>query len=171
MQRQALSILTALTLTGLAPLPAQTWTFSSPPVASYEQFGTGCAGSVGVPVLDAAPGSLPRIDSTFTLQLTNLPAGNTAFVIFGFSNTDWAGIPLPADLTPFGLPGCTVYLSVDAAFPVANPSGTAQFDLPIPNDPSLVGLTFFNQALVLDPGVNFFGAVVTNAGEGVIGPK
>ena len=46
-----------------------------------------------------------------------------------------------------------------------------QLPLAIPNDGSLVGLNFFNQAFVLDPGVNPAGGVVTNAGEGVIGPK
>ncbi len=145
-----------------------------PAQEAYTPFGAGCAGSVGVPViLPAAPGNLPRIGNTFTVQLGNLPTGNgSGFVIFGFSRTDWAGIPLPADLSPFGLFGCTLYTSVDAAFPVMTSMGTAEFSLPIPNDPSLLAVKFFNQALVLDPGVNPFlgGAVVTNAAEGIIGP-
>ena len=30
-------------------------------LASYKTFGEGCAGSFGIPALDAAPGSLPRV--------------------------------------------------------------------------------------------------------------
>ena len=30
-------------------------------------------------------------------------------------------------------------------------------------------VVFFNQAIVLDPGVNTFGAVVSNAGSGIAG--
>jgi hypothetical protein len=46
----------------------------------------------------------------------------------------------------------------------------ATFRLPIPGVPALVGLKFYNQALVLDPGAgNVIGAVVSEAAEGVVG--
>ncbi len=153
-----------LTLSLLATaLPAQ---------QEYTPFGIGCAGSVGVPLLAAAPGPLPRVDGSFTLQLSNLPAGNLgAFVVFGFSSSDWLGIPLPSELSSVGMSGCTAYVSVDAAFVVGTTGGTAQFPVTIPNDPSLLALHFFNQAVVVDPGVNSFGGVVTNAAEGIIGPR
>ena len=143
-----------------------------PAQQNYTPFGNGCAGSNGVPLLAAAPGPLPRVDGVFTLQLSNLPAGNFgAFVVFGFSTTDWLGIPLPSDLSSVGMIGCTAYVSVDAAFGVVTAGGTAQFPITIPNDPSLLALHFFNQAVVVDPGVNFFGGVVSNAAEGIIGPR
>jgi hypothetical protein len=42
--------------------------------------------------------------------------------------------------------------------------------LPIPDSPSLVGVLFYNQALVLDINAgNPFGAVVSDAMEGVVG--
>ena len=64
-------------------------------LASYLPFGSGCAGSVGIPVLAAAADSLPRISHTFTVEISNLPAGSAgAFVIFGSSRTDFAGVPL-----------------------------------------------------------------------------
>ncbi len=162
MNLQARSALLALSLLTTA-LPAQ---------QDYTTFGNGCAGSNGVPLLAAAPGPLPRVDGVFTLQLSNLPAGNLgAFVVFGFSATDWLGIPLPSDLSSVGMFGCTAYVSVDAAFAVGTAGGTAQLPVTIPNDPSLLALHFFNQAVVVDPGVNAFGGVVTNAAEGIIGPR
>jgi hypothetical protein len=52
-------------------------------------------------------------------------------------------------------------------------SGTgheAPFALPIPYLPGLLGLKFYNQAIVLDPAANNpLGAVVGEAMEGVIG--
>jgi hypothetical protein len=45
----------------------------------------------------------------------------------------------------------------------------AKYCLPIPNLPSLVGMHFCNQAVVLDPGANPLGAVISDAAEGVIG--
>lgn len=142
--------------------------------SSYTPFGKGCAGSVGVPVLGAAPGSRPLIGDTLTLELSNLPIGlfaGNAFVIFGFSKTEWAGITLPMDLARFGIPSCTGYVSVDLAVPVATLGGAAECSFAVPIDAGLLGLHFFNQGLVQDPGVNPSGAVVTNAAEGVIGVK
>ena len=46
----------------------------------------------------------------------------------------------------------------------------AKFGLSIPSRASLVGLHFYQQALVLDPAAgNPAGAVMSNAAEGVIG--
>ncbi|HEX5095889.1 MAG TPA: hypothetical protein VFX21_07750 [Acidimicrobiia bacterium] len=45
----------------------------------------------------------------------------------------------------------------------------AVWELPIPEVAVLVGVHFYNQALVLDPGANPFGAVVSDAAEGVVG--
>ena len=143
-----------------------------PAQQDYTPFGTGCVGSVGVPVLSAAPGPLPRVDGVFTMQLSNLPAGNLgALVALGFSDSRWAGISLPLDLSSVGMWGCTVYVSVDAALPVDTTGGTAQLPVTIPNDPSLLALSFFTQAVVLDPTVNAFGGVMSNAAEGIIGPR
>ena len=108
----------------------------------------------------------------FAVDLGNLPLGSgVAYVIFGFSNSNWSGIPLPGDLSLLGLPGCTVYLSVEVALPVLATGGKAQLAFLIPPDLSLNGLRFFNQGVAFDPPANIFGAVVTNAALGVIGIK
>ncbi len=164
--RRLLLLVTTLSLLSLAPLSAQqpTWT----------QFGTACPGSGGFPVLTAL--NLPRLNTDFTLQVTGLPLapppgpGLMAW-IWGFNNTQWGGLPLPYDLGNFGFFGCFAYVSVDVIIPAFHSGAgtTAQLTIFLPNDPSIAGTHFFNQAAFLDPfGQIGFGRVVcvSNAGAG-----
>ncbi|MEM7198960.1 MAG: hypothetical protein AAF628_01755 [Planctomycetota bacterium] len=41
----------------------------------------------------------------------------------------------------------------------------------MPTAPSLVGVEFFNQALVVDPAANPFGMTASNAGHGRLGAR
>ncbi len=54
---------------------------------------------------------------------------------------------------------------------MATANGAAEFAFQIPTDTSLVSVEFYNQGVVVDPGVNFAGLTVTNAGKGVLGQK
>lgn len=152
--------------------PRLTVTFT-PPAATFAPFGVGCAGSAGVPVLAAAPGSLPVLGSTFTLALTVPLATPLALGVFGGSNTTNANglgtYALPFDLGVIGMPGCLQRVSADVLLVVPAAGGQAQWSLPIANVPGLLGLVFHVQALVLDAGVNAFGATMTNGGTGRIG--
>ncbi|MHC5063262.1 MAG: FG-GAP repeat protein [Planctomycetota bacterium] len=142
--------------------------------AEYWTFGDGCAGTSGVPVLGAAPESLPQIDGSLTIQFSNLPPSSSStglFGILGFSRTDWAGITLPANMGPFGMPGCTWYVAMRRSTFIPYTGTTAQWTLSIRDDISLLGLRFYNQGLVLDPAANDLGAVMTKAGAGEIGLK
>lgn len=147
----------------------ETWEFQNAIAASWSAFGSGCAGSNGVPVLAPQAGSLPQNGTTFTLEIGNLPAGGGfAFLALGFDNTLWSGLPLPLDLTSFGLPGCTGYVRVDASVLLGHAAGTASHDIPIPG--GLDGVTFYQQGLSLDPAAgNALGGAVSNAGTAVIG--
>ena len=144
------------------------------PTATTEPFGTGCPSSAGIPMLAAAPGSLPFINNTFTVELTSLPTttNHQTFVVVGLSKTTWAGFTLPQDLGFVGIPGCTQYVSIDASVLLPTDSGMNTWDIPIPNDQSLDGLVFFLQGVVQDfEPVISGGAIqwsVTNALEGVI---
>ncbi len=95
-------------------------------------------------------------------------------LLLGVSDTFWFPISLPLDLSPGGLPGCTLYVSGEIIFQLqADPMGFLSWPPPavsIPNDNALLGASFFNQALIRDPGVNPTGFTVTNAGRGIIGP-
>lgn len=75
----------------------------------------------------------------------------------------------PTSLGSFGMPGCFQEVSADAAVFLSGLNGQARFELAIPNMPGLVGLHFYNQAVVLDPAANALGAVMSDAAEGVIG--
>jgi hypothetical protein len=66
----------------------------------------------------------------------------------GISKTNWGGVPLPFDLGPFGVPGCS--LNVSPEFAVLGRGGTARFTVPI--DPAAVGVHgYFQWVLLGDP--------------------
>jgi hypothetical protein len=63
------------------------------------------------------------------------------------------------------------HVSIDAVAFVGGQNGQAVHELPIPEWSGLIGLSFFNQAVVLDANANALGAVVSDAAEGVIGRR
>jgi len=146
----------------------ETWEYGGV-AASYASVGVGCAGSAGVPLLAPAAGSLPQSGTTFTLELTNLPpGGGLCYFALGFSDVAWNGLPLPLALQGFGLPGCTLYQSLEDGAFVSHAGGTAQWALAIPT--GFDGLAFFNQAVSFDAAAgNPAGAAVSNGGRGVVG--
>lgn len=136
---------------------------------SVSAFGMGCAGSAGTPDLGPPPGQLPWLGEPFSLELTNLPAASVPLLLVGVSNTTWGALTLPAPLDSFGMPGCVGYTSADAAAPLVNLSGVANYMVDIPDDPALLGRTLYFQAAVPDPAANTFGATVSNAVEVTFG--
>jgi hypothetical protein len=132
------------------------------PTSTYVSFAPGCAGSLQATRL--IPRDTPRIGKTHQVTLFDLPV-NVAIMVMG-----WQRFSTPISLSLLGMPGCALHTSIDGAALLAGQNGQAKWFLPIPNQPSLVGLHFFNQALVFDPAAgNPFGAVVSDAAEGVIG--
>ena len=136
--------------------------------ASYRSYGTGCAGSLGVPTLAPASGSRPVLGSTFTLTLDNLPFG-FAFVGMGLSDSAHGPFTLPFDLTQFGMPGCHLRAEALATQFVVGTGTSASWSLAIPSATSFLGVVFFNQAFSFDPAANAAGLTVTNAGRARIG--
>ncbi len=138
----------------------------------------GCPGPGGVPTLAPAPGALPWVGEPFTIMLSNLSASHAPFGVLGFSNTQLFGTdPLPLDLStygplgpdnPFG-PGCFLYVDLGVSIPLVNQSGTATWTLQVPADPSLAGLSFYTQGVLLDLSAGT--ALMTNAAEGLIGAR
>lgn len=134
-------------------------------------FGAGCPGSGGVvPELllfggnpESGPGN-PGFGSAVTQAL----GGTVAVLILGASFQTWNGLPLPLDLAPFGLPGCSLLVSADLLLPAVTSgsgpgSGFALFPLPVPADPALFGALFHIQGLVADPGPSLLPASMTRA--------
>jgi hypothetical protein len=143
-----------------------TWELQLGPSASYSSFGAGCLGSAGIPHITPQLGSLPRVSSTFVLQVSQLPWTGPAFLWMGFSNQFYGSVPLPANLAALGAPQCNVLISPDILIAIPNVLGTSVWTLPLP---PTAGLSLYNQAVVFDPPANPLGLVFSNAGYGVTG--
>jgi len=124
--------------------------------------GAGCAGTAGVPLQECA--SIPDLEETVVYSLDDAPANGVAVTMFGFSSTNWSGVPLPVDLAPIGAPGCI--LRTDPSIMLAglvSSSGILRTPIVIGTDTALIGAVWFSQFLVLDPPANAFGMTVSNA--------
>lgn len=125
---------------------------AGPGYANWTSFGTGCpAASAAVLGLTARP----VVGTTLDFQATSLPA-STSFCLwlFGFQPD-----PIGMDLTPFGVPGCSLYLQFGSPMVTglsAVTGGAAGDQIPLPNDPSYVGVVLFAQAAPLS--ITGFGA-------------
>jgi hypothetical protein len=131
--------------------------------AAVTSTGTGC----GSPTLamQALGQSLPKVGSTWSSEVVQVPAGSLAFVAMGLSNTSVNGTPLPLALDNYGLTGCTLYNDLSfGSFRVTTPTGptSAQFDFAIPASQVLVGLSLHAQAWATDALANPGGLVLSN---------
>jgi hypothetical protein len=98
-----------------------------------------------------------------------LPA-NFALLLTGWSAATSSLGPLPLPTDPLGMPGCTLYTSADVLELVSGTSGTATWTAALPAVTSLIGQSFHQQALVVDPGAgNALQAVLSRAYTATIG--
>lgn len=109
-------------------------------------FGSGCSGSMGVPTYVIT--GIPGLNRTITFQV-----GNTAAPLMiiegGVSNTFWATLPLPLDLSGLNAAGCFLRVSLDAAI---YSGGVAPIPVTLPNDPAIVEIPIYTQAFLFgDP--------------------
>jgi hypothetical protein len=148
------------------------WQLDIPVAARFLSYGAGCAPLSGnVPLLSQVPNTNSRVGQTLGIRISNLPSILTVTIpFFGFSNTQWNLVPLPAPLAAYGMPGCTLYADpISTGFAFAF-TGSVDWNIAIPNNPSLAGLSLYFQSLIVDPAAgNPFGGVVTNAARAVVG--
>lgn len=112
----------------------------------------------------------PVIGGSFNLAIAGGVPATAAFMISAFNNTTWASMPLPVNLGIFGAPNCFNYTSTDSAILyVLDGQGGVTVPWSIPNNATLSGFPFFNQAATIAPGANPLGLLATNAGAGVVG--
>ncbi|MGE0142827.1 MAG: DNRLRE domain-containing protein [Planctomycetota bacterium] len=79
-------------------------------------FGSACDRVSGVsPVFWLDPSFQPGRD--VTARAVALPPAAPLALLLGFSSRDLGGAPLPLELTPLGLPGCSLLTSSDVALP------------------------------------------------------
>jgi hypothetical protein len=129
-----------------------TWLYDAgdPQLASATRFGQGCPGSIAVPDLNAL--NLPVPTNYFRAELTGFAPGLVFFGI-GMSNTLWGLSPLPVSLGAAGLGSqCIGYISFDAMY-WTYAASRAQYQLLIPCNPALYGLTFYMQAGSVDASI------------------
>ncbi|MBK8974391.1 MAG: hypothetical protein IPM29_00545 [Planctomycetes bacterium] len=144
-----------------------------PPRAAYALFGAGCRGSNGaIPALRMVPGrERPLSGTVFRVRIEAVPANTAVTGLIGLSDRYLGGSwPLPLALGFAGMPGCVLFVDPLVSSPMyASAGGTVDWDVPMPSDPALYGVTFFQQALVADRNANQLGVVMTNAGKGTLG--
>jgi len=136
--------------------------------ATFVPFGAGCAGTLGIPGLAAAPGSRPILGGNYDLTVGNLPIG-VAFMLTGFSNTASGPFALPLDLTPFGLNGCNLLVDSLTNIVIAGPGTSATWSIALPLIPAFSGLELFHQAFAIDPPANAAGLTASNGGKTRLG--
>ncbi len=134
---------------------AEAWSLDLGPLdlADASVYGTGCSAVDPTPTLDAD--GMPRL-------------GNLGFGFYLRNGTPRAPVSVLFAAAPAAQPldGCTVLLTprlLVGAGTILGMDGTGAARLPIPNDPSLSGVTLFAQAVLLNPGGALFGdADLTN---------
>jgi alpha-tubulin suppressor-like RCC1 family protein len=136
------------------------------PSSSYATFASGCGGSMAPARL--VPRELPRLGANLQVTLFDLPLG-VAVMLTGLSRTQSSLGALPLPLGAVGMPGCTAYVGDQALTLVLGAAGQARLAISLPNLQALLGRSFYQQAVVLDPAANAFGAVMSDAAAAVIG--
>jgi len=140
----------------------------NPPTAQYQVFGTSCGNTP--PILAASGGSPPRLGQQVSVTVTNLSAWQGGAFITGASNQLFGALPLPVELSLINMPGCHMYVSHELVMPFSTGlSSSYTWSVTIPNNPTLLGLEFHNQAFVFDPTANPLGIATSNAGTATIG--
>lgn len=136
--------------------------------ATYSPFGTGCAGSLGVPTLSAAAGSAPTLGTTFQAQLGNLPQ-SLGLIATGFSNTLAVNgtLALPFPLAGTGYPGCDLLVDPLVTQFLIGSGNSAVWNFTIPNTNAYAGINLYQQGISLDPAAP--GLAFTNGAHCVIG--
>lgn len=135
--------------------------------AAVHPYGVGCAGSLGVPQLDALTGSVPSVGTNLVMIGLNIPG--VAVLALGTSSQQWNGLQLPFDGAVLGAPGCTLLTAPEVLLTGVASGGAVAAVLPIPNNSALIGTVFFAQQIALDAIANALGLTLSNAAVCIVG--
>ena len=128
-------------------------------------FGSGCLGmTVG---FSNGPANIGN--ANFGITLAGAPALLPVIMVVGMSNTSFSGLPLPFSLAPWGGgAGCVLNVSADLTINMFTDfGGGALLPVSIPNNPGLVGATFYGQWINFHP---FLGIISSDGLEIEIQP-
>lgn len=147
------------------------WSYGTDDHPNYSSIGSGCNSAPAL-ALAAADASQPWLGDLFSVELSGEPPNASAWMATGFSDRSWGAVALPLDLSPLGAAGCQLRVEPHVWYAMARTvHGRLRWSLTIPTTSSLIGMSFYNQALVLAPGANPLGALLSNAMHGVIGAR
>ncbi|MCR9243687.1 MAG: hypothetical protein NXI31_01560 [bacterium] len=145
------------------------WTAEAPAPGAV-RFGTGCAGALGTPAMNIpAP---PRIGQAMTIESINWSPGTALWLVHGSSRHQWFGATLPFDLAPLNAPGCKLLVRPDIVreFQASNQAnGAFTTQMPIANNPALIGTQFYLQMFGVDGAANGWGRTASDAFHLTIG--
>ncbi|MFO1055222.1 MAG: hypothetical protein U1F36_23635 [Planctomycetota bacterium] len=124
-------------------------------LSTATSIGTGCQSSAGqVPLLSGQP---LYIGGYLSYSLSRAPGSSLIWLNMGFTPIT------PIDVTPFGAPGCTLYVNPFIAVPATGSSGgSASFSFLTPTQRNLVGASIYGQCLIYDLFANNLGFVMSN---------
>ncbi len=135
----------------------QLWIYSPPDPALVVPYGLGCDSSSGALDLMAAPGGLPWIGDTMRLVVRPTPGTSATPPFFLLGST-----PLGLDVTGIGAPNCSLLVDPFITVPMSMAGSDATLDVSLATSASLVGTSFFGQAIVPDPPANSLGLAFTH---------
>ena len=139
--------------------------------ASYTVFGSPCVPFLAFPYF--IPQGVPKLGSTMQVRVASSTPQTLSFMVTGGSRTQWGGLTLPTQLAVPGFqPSCGLLLtSIDLVIRAPTRPSVEPVAIPfvIPNDTTLVGLSYYQQCMVFssDPLSSFVSLSV--AGHAVIG--
>lgn len=136
--------------------------------ADYSVHAIGCSATMTPRIRLTKTWTRPWIGDTLSVDVNPCPQ-SFAVLATGFSDQASGATPLPIDLAGLGMPGCQLRVALDHLSVGTGAAGTVSFQIPVPNDPSLVGVAFWQQAFALAPGVNPAGALLSDSMRGRIG--
>lgn len=121
---------------------------------------SGCASNVRA-TLDADRAHVGQ-DSWLRFDV-NGPPGWPLILLAGAASQQWNGAPLPIDLTAQGATGCLLLVAPQVVAYLGVSLGPVVRKMTVPNDPNLAGHPFDFQGVVLVPGVNPAGVLLSNS--------
>ncbi|MBL8725714.1 MAG: VCBS repeat-containing protein [Planctomycetes bacterium] len=118
-------------------------------LAIVREFGAGCPGALGVP--DLTTSGLPLLGGSCSVRCGNLPSQGLGMWMFGLSDFGFRGNALPHSLIHFGMPACSLYVSIDATTTFLTGTGHTSTVTFASITNVYMGQKLFVQAAMLDP--------------------
>lgn len=127
----------------------------------------GCAPATPWPLQLSATWTRAWIGRSMSVDVT--APHSLALLAMGFSDQSYNAMPLPIDLSLYGMPGCSLTIAPQATVLGTNSSGTVTFSLPVPSASGLLGTVYWQQAFPLALGANAANLLATDSVRGTVG--